>query len=109
MSYVVSLLVILFAAVLEAGGDRLMNLAMRGTGNAALVPRALIYVGSAAALTAYGYVVNTPDWDFGKLLGTYVMFFFFVAQILAWRRPTFSVIVGGALILTGGLVISLGK
>jgi len=34
-------------------------------------------------LFAYGGVVNAP-WDFGRLLGVYVVFFFVVAQAIAW-------------------------
>ena len=38
----------------------------------------------AAALTlfGYGYLVNSPPWDFGKLLG--VVVFFVVAQAISW-------------------------
>jgi small multidrug resistance family-3 protein len=64
-------------------------------------------------LTAYGYVVNAPPWDFGRLLGVYVVFFFVVAQLIAWlafaQKPSTSVLLGGPLIIAGGLVVSLGK
>ena len=64
-------------------------------------------------LFAYGCVVNAPRWDFGRLLGIYVVFFFVVAQVVAWpgfgQRPTLPLVLGGALIVAGGLVISLAR
>jgi small multidrug resistance family-3 protein len=64
-------------------------------------------------LAAYGSVVNVPRWDFGKLLGVYVVLFFLMAQVLAKVRfgqsPTPSIYAGGALITAGGLVIALWK
>ena len=57
-----------------------------------------------------GVVVNLPPWDFGQLLGVYVTLFFLVAQLINWfgfgLKPTVPILVGGALIMTGGLVIS---
>jgi len=109
LSYAISLFVLLLAALMEAGGDRLMSLAMRGMTEASFGRRLIAYVAAAVTLTAYGYVVNKPDWDFGKLLGTYVAFFFFVAQLLAWKRPSATVLIGGCLIVAGGFIVSLGR
>jgi small multidrug resistance family-3 protein len=65
----------------------------------------------AVILFAYGWTVNSPPWDFGKLLGLYVVFFFVFAQVLSWlvfkQRPSLAVLMGGCLILAGGVVISL--
>ncbi|HWS97844.1 MAG TPA: hypothetical protein VN620_15365, partial [Candidatus Methylomirabilis sp.] len=60
-----------------------------------------------------GLVVNTPPWDFGKLLGLYVVLFFLVAQALAKMRfqqsPTLPIVVGGSLIVAGGAVVTFWK
>jgi small multidrug resistance family-3 protein len=65
----------------------------------------------ATSLVAYGLVVNTPRWDFGRLIGVYVVLFFLLAQVIARVRfgqtPTFPVLLGGALIVAGGAVISV--
>ncbi len=67
----------------------------------------------AVVLTAYGSAVNIPRWDFGKLLGIYVVLFFLMAQILAKLRfgqsPTLPIYAGGGLIVAGGLVIAFWK
>jgi hypothetical protein len=64
-------------------------------------------------LFAYGVSVNSPPWDFGKLLGVYVTLFFVVAQVINLVffgiRPDLPVFVGGALIVAGGVVITLWR
>ncbi len=71
------------------------------------------WIAAAAVLFAYGWVVNSPDWDFGRLLGVYVVFFFIVAQIVSWTafglKPGMPVLLGGALIVAGGTVITLWR
>jgi hypothetical protein len=64
-------------------------------------------------LALYGLVVNLPRWDFGRLLGVYVVLFFLMAQILAKVRfnqsPKPPILLGGLLIVIGGLVITFWK
>jgi small multidrug resistance family-3 protein len=71
------------------------------------------FITGAAVLAAYGLLVNVPRWDFGKLLGVYVVLFFLMAQLLAKLRfgqsPTPPIYAGGALIVAGGLVMVLWK
>jgi small multidrug resistance family-3 protein len=67
--------------------------------------------GAAAILFAYGWTVNAPPWDFGKLLGLYVVLFFVIAQLISWlffkQTPSMTLVLGGSLIVAGGIVISL--
>ncbi len=73
----------------------------------------MFFVAGAAILFGYGVVVNTPDWDFGKLLGLYVVFFFIVAQLISWivfhQRPSMATILGGILIAAGGVVMTIAE
>ncbi|WP_284947360.1 hypothetical protein [Acidisoma cladoniae] len=104
-------LVLLGAAVLEAGGDAIVRRGLHGAYTPAL-RLGLIAVGGLVLL-AYGVTVNLPPWDFGRLLGIYVTLFFLVAQIINGVvfgvAPTMPVIVGGALIIAGGLVMTVWK
>jgi small multidrug resistance family-3 protein len=105
-----ALIVLTLAAFLEAYGDSCFQSALyRSAGMA----RVLAFVGGAASLAAYGLVVNAPRWEFGRLLGAYVVLFFLLAQIVARVRfgqtPTLSVVLGGALIVAGGAVIVVGS
>jgi drug/metabolite transporter (DMT)-like permease len=99
-------LILFGAALLEAGGDALMRHGIRSSG----VARGVCFALGAAVLFAYGYAINAPNWEFGKLLGVYVVLFFLVAQLIAWivfhERPGNAVLIGGAFIVVGGLIIS---
>jgi small multidrug resistance family-3 protein len=101
------LLLLLVSAVLEAGGDAIVRFGLRA---GSLGARAGLFVAGAAVLFAYGVVVNLPGWDFGRLLGVYVVLFFIVAQVInrfAFGVPPGApVFVGGALIVAGGLVLA---
>jgi drug/metabolite transporter (DMT)-like permease len=103
-----ALLLLLIAAGFEAYGDSWFQSGLyRSSGTV----RAFAFLAGAASLATYGFVVNLPQWDFGKLLGIYVVFFFLVAQLIAWLRfhqpPTVPVLAGGFLIVAGGVVISV--
>lgn len=58
-------------------------------------------------------LVNTPSWDFGRLLGVYVTLFFVVAQAINFvgfgMRPTLPILVGGSLIVCGGAIIAFWR
>lgn len=99
--------VLSLAAFLEAFGDSFFQTAFyRSSG----IGRIGAIILGAVVLTSYGSVVNIPRWDFGKLLGLYVVLFFIVAQILNKVRfgqaPTTPIYLGGLLIVAGGLVIA---
>ena len=71
------------------------------------------FIFGAISLVAYGLVVNLPKWDFGRLLGVYVAVFFIVAQAVGFvaykEKLNPSIVIGGALIVSGGLLISLWR
>jgi drug/metabolite transporter (DMT)-like permease len=106
MNRATALVILLTAALLEAGGDALVRQGLRSAGPI----RGVFFALGAIVLFAYGYAVNAPNWQFGKLLGIYVVFFFVVAQLIAWlifhERPPNAVLLGGTLIVAGGLIIS---
>jgi small multidrug resistance family-3 protein len=102
-----ALVVLMVAAFLEAYGDSCFQSALyRSAG----MSRIMAFLGGAVSLAAYGLVVNAPRWEFGKLLGVYVVLFFLLAQIVARVKfgqvPTLPILGGGALIVSGGLVIA---
>jgi len=110
MSRTTALLILFAAAVLEAGGDAIVRI---GIHRSQIASRVMLFVLGGLVLFAYGWVVNAPPWDFGKLLGIYVVFFFVVAQLISFfafgQKPTVALLIGGALIVSGGLVIGLAN
>ena len=98
--------ILALAAILEMGGDAAVR--------HGLVRWAWpwLLVGSAM-LVAYGLAVNlNRSVDFGRLMGVYIMMLFLVSQAIGWaifgERPSVTLIVGGILIVSGGLVIQAG-
>ncbi len=110
MNLVTAYVILLLAAILEAAGDALVRSGLHGE---SLLARIAFFLAGAAVLFSYGVVVNLPPWDFGKLLGVYVTLFFLVAQIINYAvfgvRPDLSIIVGGAFIMTGGLIMTFWR
>src|SRR3974390_3349010 len=109
MPKVMSVSLLMLAALLETGGDWMIR---RGI-HALSWQRAAAFALGAAMLFAYGWTVNRPPWNFGELLGLYMVFFFISAQAVSYfllketlRGP---VLAGGFLIVTGGLLIYLSK
>ena len=110
MRYGFAMVILVAAAFLEAGGDALMRMGLRSPTHSRA---ALFFIAGGLVLTFYGYAVNAQPWDFGRLLGVYVAFFFVVAQLINWfafhQEPTPTILLGGTLIVIGGCVVSMAK
>ena len=104
-----AMFLLIVAALLETGGDGIVRLGLRASST---ISRIALFGMGGLILFAYGYFVNAPSWDFGRLLGVYIVFFFVIAQIISWivfdQRPTMQILIGGCLIVAGGIVISYG-
>jgi small multidrug resistance family-3 protein len=102
--------VLSLAAFLEVSGDACFQSGLYQATGAA---RGMWFLAGAAVLATYGFFVNLPQWDFGKLLGVYVVLFFVIAQIVAKVRfhqsPTTPILLGGALIVAGGVVMTFWR
>lgn len=105
-----ALLVLALAAILEAGGDALVR---AGLHNSIPLWRTVQFVLGGLVLFGYGWTVNAPPWNFGRLLGLYVVFFFVIAQGISWlifnQPPSMTVLIGGLLIVSGGIIIALAQ
>ena len=101
---------LVLAAFLEVHGDSFFQASFYGSSG---WRRVWEFACGVAVLALYGSVVNVPRWDFGKLLGVYVVLFFVMAQLVAKVRfgqsPTLPIYAGGALIVAGGAVIAFWK
>jgi small multidrug resistance family-3 protein len=107
MSTPIALVVLLTAAALEAAGDALVRKGL----HAPAAMRLVFFLAGAAVLFAYACVINAPAWNFGRLLGVYVMFFFVVAQLINWLvfgiLPGAAMLAGGVCIIVGGAIIAV--
>ena len=98
------------AAGLEALGDSFFQL---GLHRAPGLNRVFPFIAGSIALITYGTVVNLAPWNFGKLLGIYVVVFFLAVQVISWLRfnevPSFRTILGGIFIVVGGVIMGWGQ
>ena len=100
-------LLLLVATILEVSGDAVVRTAFfQHTG----VSRIGLLLGGATLLFGYGAFLNTAPVEFGRVAGLYIATLFVVWQVinfLAFRSvPNLPVMVGGALIVTGGLIVT---
>jgi small multidrug resistance family-3 protein len=110
MRYATVLALLLLSALLEASGDAIVRLGLQSSRGTV---RVLWLCLGGVILFAYGCLVNAPQWEFGRLIGVYVVFFFLVAQAIAWilfhQVPPPGVWLGGGFIVIGGLIVSLSS
>ena len=101
---------LLLATTLEVCGDAAVRVAIYDrTGST----RVMIFCAGAALLFGYGFCLNLAPLAFGQVVGLYIATLFVVWQVVNFvtfrTPPTLPVLVGGALIIAGGLVVSFWK
>lgn len=103
-------LFVLLATVLEAVGDAVVRIALHH-------PPAPVRIGlfalGAVLLFGYGTSLNMAPVEFSTVTGIYVATLFVVFQITNFvffkTPPTPAVLTGGALIVAGGLIVTVWK
>ena len=101
---------LLIATTLEVSGDAIIRMAIYD--NAGLY-RAGLFMAGAALLFGYGTFLNLAPIEFGQVVGLYIATLFVIWQIINYAffrtLPTIPILVGGALIVTGGAVVTFWK
>jgi hypothetical protein len=104
------LVFLVIATLLEAGGDAIVRMAIFDHVG---VYRIALYFAGAALLFGYGTFLNLAPLEFGRVVGLYIATLFVVWQVInffAFRTvPTLPTLVGGALILAGGAIVTFWK
>lgn len=100
-------LVLLAAALLEAGGDAVLRKALFEHAGLA---RLALFAAGACVLLAYGTLLNLAPLEFGQVVGLYIAILFVVWQAITFvafgKLPTLPILAGGSLIIAGGLLIT---
>jgi small multidrug resistance family-3 protein len=98
---------LLVATTLEASGDALIRI---GLFERFAFARVVPLVGGAALLFGYGVTLNLAPLPFERVVGLYIATLFLVWQTVSFLTfrsvPSLAVVVGGALIVTGGLLVT---
>jgi small multidrug resistance family-3 protein len=103
-------LLLLIATTLEVSGDAIVRIGIYQ--HAGSVRVALLLAG-AVLLLGYGSFLNTAPVEFGRIVGLYIAILFVIWQIInivAFRVfPGLPVLLGGALVVAGGLIITFWR
>ena len=95
------------ATTLEASGDAIVRMGLQEHN---LFARGLLFLAGAVLLFGYGLSLNLAPLEFGRVVGLYIATLFVVWQIVnfaAFRAvPTLPIMVGGALIIVGGSIVT---
>jgi hypothetical protein len=101
---------LIIATTLEATGDAIVRKAIYQYEG---IVRLSVFLAGAAFLFGYGLFLNLAPLEFGRVVGLYIATLFVVwqmANLIAFRTaPSLPVLVGGALIVAGGLIVSFWK
>ena len=98
---------LILATTLEASGDAIVRL---GLNEGSLLSRILLFLAGALLLFGYGLSLNLAPLEFPRVVGLYIATLFVVWQIVsfvAFRSvPSVPILVGGALIIVGGSIVT---
>lgn len=101
---------LLIATTLEVSGDAIVRL---GIYNHVGLTRAALMLAGAALLFGYGFSLNLAPVEFRQVVGLYIATLFVMWQIInfAFFRtlPNLPILVGGALIVAGGLIVTFWR
>lgn len=100
-------LFLIVATALETFGDAIVRM---GIGQTAWLPRSGLFLAGAVLLFGYGLSLNLAPIEFNRVVGLYIATLFVMWQIvnlIVFRTtPTLPILLGGALIVVGGLIVT---
>jgi hypothetical protein len=103
---------LIVATVLEVSGDAVIRIALHNHVGLSAARFGLFALG-AVLVFGYGIFLNLAPLEFGEVVGLYIATLFIVWQVInfAFFRilPTLPILVGGALIVAGGAIVSFWK
>jgi len=102
-----ALLLLLIATTLEVSGDAVVRKALYEHVGAA---RLGFFIAGGILLLGYGSFLNLAPVGFGRVVGLYIATLFVVWQLISYIAfrsvPTVPILVGGALVVCGGAIIT---
>jgi len=98
---------VLVATIFEVAGDAIIRKCIYEYSGTA---RVIFFMIGAAFLFLYGFTLNLAPVEFKQIVGIYIATLFIVWQVgnyIAFKTlPNVSILIGGALIVTGGLIVT---
>lgn len=108
--YLVVLACLIAATALESFGDATVRI---GLFNRTGITQLAVLFGGAILLFGYGTMLNLAPLPFERVVGLYIATLFCVWQVVAFvtfrTLPSLPILVGGALIVAGGLIVTFWR
>jgi small multidrug resistance family-3 protein len=103
---------LIVATTVEVSGDAVVRIALYN--HAGITPiRIALFLLGAVLVFGYSAFLNLAPLEFGEVVGLYIATLFVIWQIVnfAFFRtlPTMPILIGGALIVVGGALVSFWK
>src|SRR5262249_12478615 len=96
----------------EVSGDAVVRIAIYDQSGRSLGRLGLFFAG-AGLLFGYGSFLNLAPFEFGQVVGLYIATLFVVWQIINYVAfctvPTLPILLGGALVIIGGAIITFWR
>jgi hypothetical protein len=110
MKFLIILACLVVATVAESFGDATIRIGLlERTGTAKLAT----ILGGGALLLVYGVMINLAPLPFSRIVGFYIATLFLIWQLVTFAKfgtiPNAPILAGGALIVSGGLIVSFWK
>ena len=100
-------LFLIVATALETFGDAIVRI---GIGQTTWLPRSGLFLAGALLLFGYGVSLNLAPIEFNRVVGLYIATLFIMWQVvnlIMFRSPPgMPILLGGALIVAGGLIVT---
>ena len=110
MKYLIAFACLVVATVAESFGDATVRIGLFERAGPA---RLATVLGGGVQLLIYGVMLNVAPLPFARIVGLYISTLFLVWQVVTFVTfravPTAPILLGGALIVAGGLVVSFWK
>jgi small multidrug resistance family-3 protein len=107
MKYLVTWAFLIAATIFEATGDAVVRRGLFGAGGWTRLSQ---FLPGAVLLFGYGILLNLAPQPFERIVGLYIATLFIawqiVGRIVFRATPTLPILVGGALIVAGGLIVT---
>jgi hypothetical protein len=98
---------LILATALEVTGDAIIRI---GLGRDVAAVKGAYFAAGAVLLFGYGLSLNLAPLEFHRVAGIYIATLFVMWQIVSFlifrSVPTMPIMIGGALIVTGGLIVA---
>ncbi len=108
--YLIVIGLLILATTMETAGDALVRIGLYDRIGFSRIPMLAL---GAVLLFGYGLMLNLAPLPFERVVGLYIATLFIIWQVVSYISfravPNMTIVIGGAFIIVGGLIVSFGS